>query len=364
MLFHQAFRRELASSAGLVFVILFTIVNTILLIRMLGRAANGRVDTQSVLPMLAFTAVNWLPLLLSIALFIAVLSTLSRAHRDSEMVVWFASGLSIRSWIRPVLNFAAPFLVVIAVLSLFVSPWANQRMSESKKRFDQREDISQVVAGQFRESASSGRVFFVESLDANFTEVRNIFVLQRKKDQETLVVAEKGRITDDGKDRFLVLDGGRRYSPNPAEGQIDVLEFATHGLRLDPKPIDLTDSSARVKPTSQLFSENTSMNRGELHSRIAAPVSALILCLLAIPLAHVNPRVGRSANIIGAVLLYFIYLSLVNYVQARISAGKMQFFIGVWVVHALVLALAFVLFVKRTRLGGLTPHFLLRWRTR
>ncbi len=354
MLFQKALRRELGSSAGLVFVILFTIVMAILLIQTLGRAANGRVDTQAVLPLLAFNAVNLLPALLTIALFISILSTLTRAHRDSEMVVWFASGQSLKAWIRPVLQFSIPFLLIIAALALFLTPWANLRSSEYKKRFEQREDIAQVVAGQFRESASSGRVFFVESLNSELTEVRNIFVLQTKNNRSTLVVARSGSIRDDGKDRFLVLEQGRRYSPGPGPFELDVLQFSEHGLRLDPKPIDLTDNSAKVKSTAALLRDPVRQNLAELHRRIAAPVSAFILCLLAIPLAHVNPRVGRSANIIVAVLLYFIYNSLINYAQAQIASGKLSFLVGVWVVHAFALGLVILLFIKRSRLGGLT----------
>jgi lipopolysaccharide export system permease protein len=192
MLFVKSLKRELGSSAGMVFVSLFTIVTTTLLIRILGRAANGRVDTDSVLPLVAFSIVNWLPSLLIIALFIAVLSTLSRAHRDSEMVVWFASGQSLTAWVKPVLSFAIPMIVVITLLAFFVAPWANKKASESKRRFDQREDISQVVAGQFRETNAKDRVFFVESLEKDLTAVKNIFVMQRRNDQQTIVVASNG----------------------------------------------------------------------------------------------------------------------------------------------------------------------------
>jgi lipopolysaccharide export system permease protein len=47
--------------------------------------------------------------------------------------------------------------------------------------------------------------------------------------------------------------------------------------------------------------------RGELLWRIGMPVSALILSLLAIPLSYVNPRAGRSANMLIAILIYAIY---------------------------------------------------------
>src|SRR5690606_2534018 len=109
VLFKKSLRRDLVNLAGIVFATLFVIMLTTSLIRFLGRAAGGRVDTGSVLPLIAFNAINVLPVLLVLTLYIAVLSALTRAYRDSEMVVWFASGQSLLAWIRPVLGFAAPF---------------------------------------------------------------------------------------------------------------------------------------------------------------------------------------------------------------------------------------------------------------
>ena len=89
--------------------------------RPLGQAAGGRVDNQAVFQLLALTSLTWLPVVLTLTLFISVLMTLSRAYRDSEMVVWFASGLSLAAWIRPVARFAAP-LVALMISSIGVSP--------------------------------------------------------------------------------------------------------------------------------------------------------------------------------------------------------------------------------------------------
>jgi lipopolysaccharide export system permease protein len=353
MLFTKAFRRELASTAGLVFSTLFTIMLTASLIRMLGRAANGKVDTASVVPILAFSAINTLVVLLPLALFISVLSTLTRLYRDSEMVIWQTSGQSLLDWVGPVLRFAIPFILVIAGISFFTAPWANQQMSEYRQRFEQREDISQVSAGQFRESASSNRVFFVEALADDFSSVKNVFVLQRKGQNQTILVSRSGRIEDNGKDRFLLLDQGRRYDQVPGSAQLRVLTFDTHGIRMESKGVNYTDQAAKNQPTSALITRTDNKAKGELLWRIANPVSALLLCLLAIPLAFVNPRVGRAFNIIAAIFIYFLYNNLINLSQAQVGSGKLSFSVGVWLIHSLVAVLIVVLFVKRMSLGGL-----------
>ena len=153
MLFKQALRRDLINLAGAVFATLFTIMVTTTLIRLLGRAASNLVATADVLPLIAFAAVNYIPVLLILTVYMTVLVALSRSYRDSEMVIWFASGQSLTAWINPVFRFAAPFLGLIAVVGLFVGPWASQQADIYQRRFEQREDVSRVAPGQFRESA-------------------------------------------------------------------------------------------------------------------------------------------------------------------------------------------------------------------
>lgn len=64
------------------------------------------------------------PLLLVLTAFISTLTVLTRYWRDNEMVIWLASGLSLKQWIRPVLQFAVPFAVLTAIIQLSVLPWA------------------------------------------------------------------------------------------------------------------------------------------------------------------------------------------------------------------------------------------------
>ena len=118
MIFRRAIVSELSSNAGAVFTVLFSILFSVALVRILGQAAVGTIDSGAVLAIVTLSALTTLPTLLALTLFIAVLMTVSRSFRDSEMVVWFASGQSLLSWIRPAARFAAPIVLLIVVLSL------------------------------------------------------------------------------------------------------------------------------------------------------------------------------------------------------------------------------------------------------
>jgi lipopolysaccharide export system permease protein len=357
MLFSKVLRRDLSNAAGVVFASLFTIMVTTTLIRLLGRAAGGGVDTASVVPLIAFSAFNFLSVLLVLTLFMSVLMVLSRAYRDSEMVIWFSSGLSLMSWIRPLFRFAAPFLALITLTAFFIAPWANRQAAEYRQRFEQRDDLSQIAAGQFRESVRASRVFFVESLAQDGQSVSNIFVAQRAAKSETVVVASAGRIETQGKDRFLVLQQGRRYDSALPGGEASdastrMLEFERYGIRIDPQSMQQADESSKTASTLTLIRNPTSRNLGELLWRCSLPLSACVLVLLAIPLSYVNARVGRSVNLILALLLYVVYNSLLSLSQASVNSGKLSFGLGIWAVHALFLAVAALLLWRRLRLGG------------
>ena len=360
MIFSRAIVAELSNTAGAVFTVLFSILFSVALVRILGLAAGGTVDSAAVFAIVALTALTTLPTVLALTLFIAVLMTVSRSYRDAEMVVWFASGQSLFSWIRPVARFAAPIVLLIAVLSLLIAPWAQQQIAESKKRFAQRDDVSRVAPGRFIESSGGNRVFFVESVDLEGATVRNLFVSHRSQGREGIIVAREGVIeVQAGGDRYLVLLQGRRYEGVPGQPQYRMLEFERYAIRLDTRPdAPLAELSALAKPTRQLIREPTSWHRGELLWRFGVPVVALLLALLAIPLGHVNPRVGRSANLIIAVLVFMLYHNGMSIMKAWVQQERLAFSVAVWLPHALAAVLVVLFFVRRVYLQRWTPRWI------
>jgi lipopolysaccharide export system permease protein len=162
MLFDSTLRRELARSFGATLVIILAIVLTIMFIRNLGQAAVGRISPQDVMLLLAYIGLGHLSTMLALSLFIAVVATLSRMYRASEMTIWFASGVPLTRFVRPVLAMSWPVLLLIGVLSIFVWPWQNERSAILKDQFERRSDLSRVAPGQFQTSADGERTFFFE----------------------------------------------------------------------------------------------------------------------------------------------------------------------------------------------------------
>ncbi len=349
MIFQRAIRRELLNTVGAVFTTLFSIVITVMLIRILGDAAAGKVASGDVVALLGFSALVYLPVILSMTSFIAVLLVVARSYQDSEMVVWFASGLSLMRWIRPVLQIGLPLVILTALLSLWLTPWASRLSSEYKERFRNREDISRISPGKFQESAGGDRIFFVEGLSSDTTKVQNVFVSQRQGNQQSVVVAQEGAVTLDQRgDKLLELDRGRRYDGEPGGADFRTMDFQRYVVVVSRNEKELTDNkSARVLPTLQLVREPTPVNKGELLWRISVPLMCLMQMLLAIPLGFVNPRRGRTLNLMIALVLAVSYSNAVGIMQAVVAQGKLGFMVGWWPLHAAALCAIALLFVWR-----------------
>ncbi|WAV89096.1 LPS export ABC transporter permease LptF [Oxalobacter aliiformigenes] len=349
MIFQRALKRELFSTAAGVFLTLFTITITMMLIRILGQAAKGRVASEDVMALIGFTSLNYMPIILILTGFVSVLLVVTRSYQDSEMVVWFASGLSLTRWLRPVMEFAIPIVVLVTLLGFFVTPWAYRQSAEFRERFEKREDIARISPGKFQESAAAQRVFFVEKMSDDLGKVKNVFINSTKNGEITTVVSQNGTVeTNDKGEKFVVLEDGMRYQETPDQSDFRIMEFEKYTAYIAPKgDVTVSDISTRSMTTMELLTDANSKKMGELVWRIGLPFMSVLLMLLAIPLGFVNPRAGRSFNLIIAVLLYMTYSNLSSFIQAYVSQNKLAFGLAWWPLHLIVALIILLLFALR-----------------
>jgi lipopolysaccharide export system permease protein len=354
MIFQRAIRREMWNTVGAVFTTLFTIVITVLLIRILGDAAAGKVASADVAALIGFATLGYLPVIISLTAFISVLLVVARSYQDSEMVVWFSSGLSLSRWIRPVLQVGLPLVLVTAMLSLWLTPWANRSAAEYRERFRNREDVSRIAPGKFQESAGGDKIFFVEGLTADTSRVTNVFVRQTGNRRDSVVVAEEGTITFDASgDKLLQLFKGRRYDGAPGSDEFRVIDFQRYTIVVSQTGSEVRDNkAARTQSTFTLITEPTSPHRAELLWRLAMPIMCFVQMLLAIPLGFVNPRRGRALNLMIALLLAVTYSNAIGIFQAQVGGGRLAFGMAWWPLHVAALVVIVALFFWRDNLNS------------
>ncbi len=354
MIFRRSLVRELTATAIGLFVVLLAILFTQSVIRILARAAGGAIPADGVLALIGFTAMFYLNLLLSVALFLTVLLTLSRWYRDSEMVVWFTSGQSLTACLKPILLFAAPFLIAIVLLSLFLSPWAEQRKIEYERQLESRDELAILSPGLFREFRRAGIVVYIESINPVDGRIRNVFLHSVDDQKDATTVARLGHLVEEPNgDRFVVLEDGRRYEGQAGSADFRLVEFERLGRRVEPAEARALPASNKAIPTATLLVADGRAERAELFWRISVPILAVVLTLLAIPLSYVNPRMGRSFNLIAAAFLYMLYTNCINIVQSLIAQGKLDLWMGLLLPHVAALLIVFLLFRHQLSISGL-----------
>ena len=348
MIFKKALRQELNFTTGVVFMVLVTLVLTNLMIRVLGNAASGTANPKDALVLIGLGMINYLPILLTASVFVAILMVLTRWYKDSEMVIWQSAGISLLKILRPILNFTAPIAVAIAVLSIFASPWASEKSATIKQRFQQRDDISMLAPGQFRESSGNNRVFFIESMNPETDMITNVFVTDFGKERQLVAVAKQGFIqnTPDG-EKQLILETGRRYEGTPGSTDFRITEFDKYTVKLADKVIDPIINGPRTLPAWVLIQDLNKAHLGEILWRIGLPLMVFVFAIIAIPLSYMDPRRGRYTALIMAVLLYFTYSNLLKLMQAWVTTGKLSFSIGWWLLHVVIALIGLALIVYR-----------------
>jgi lipopolysaccharide export system permease protein len=344
MLFDSSLRNELGRSFGATLVVLVTIIMTVMLIRTLGQASGGSVNPSEVLLVMGYTVLGQLSIILTLSLFIAVTATLTRMYAASEMVVWFASGQPLTAFVRPALRFAWPVFLAVALLALFAVPWSNQQIRQLRDRYQGRNDLERVTPGQFMESANGQRVFFIDKNTGDGkTTASDIFIASTRRGKETVTSARAGHLVQQLGGRFLMLDNGQQLETEQATGRMRLSAFAQYGVRLTSGQVSTTVSDApRLKSTLALLTDPAPKSQGELAWRLGLILAAINCVLFALATTKVNPRAGRSAGIIFALLAFAAYYNLLTIGQTWIGRGRVNLWGFLVLLHGGILVLSIV----------------------
>ena len=344
MLFDSTVRRELSKAFGGTLVVMLTIVLTTILIRTVGQAADGAVAPQDVVLLLGYAAMGYLPIMMTMSLFVAIVLTLGRMYRDSEMAIWLSSGIGLSRFVRPVLRTSWPVLLAVAVLLLVVWPWGNRNSIELRDRYQQRSDLSRVTPGVFQASSDGQRVFFIERESADGAAAgtaRNVFILSQQERGESVTSARGGRLESQGDDRYLVLERGQRNDVDTGSGEHTLSSFDSYRVLASEHAARAAESTPpKATGTLDLIAKPTLRGEGELTWRFGMLLGAANLMVLGISLAASSPRRASNWNLLFALLAFFVYNNFINLSQAWVSGGRVGLGPALLVLHGSVLALA------------------------
>jgi lipopolysaccharide export system permease protein len=125
--------------------------------------------------------------------------------------------------------------------------------------------------------------------------------------------------------------------------------YDTYAVRIPPQAIADKGPSPRTMQIAQLFQNPIPANMGEWVWRVGYPLTALVLCLLAVPLSYVNPRAGRSMNVVFAIFIYVAYNNLVGLSEGWVGRAKLSATEGILFVHGAMFLIMVIFYWQRFR---------------
>ncbi len=345
---------EILKSSTATVLILFIIILSNALGRVLSDIADGDIPQRALWPVLLSQSVNIFALLLPIGFFFGIVFAFGRLYKDHEMVVMNACGMGYSHFYKPVLLILVPVFLLNAYSSIWLNAQAHRFAQSIVEQEKNVQDFEQVKPGQFNQSKNGKHVFFMQSLSEDKRQLNNIILSQANRDRMIFEIAKSGRykIDDVSGDLFMVVGPGERYEGQTGQKNYKIIEFEQHGILIEKKSKDTQKQIGLYEiPPLVLWRSSRLADRVELQWRIAIPMILVVLALLAVPLSYIAPRKGRYGKIGIALVIYIAYFNLMVFTRAQLEAGSLPIGLNFWWVHLLFIFLMIALLVKRN--GGL-----------
>lgn len=316
---------------------------------LLGKVARGRIPAELLLALVGLRTVDALTVLAPLAVFIGVQLAYGRLYRESEMAVFAASGLPLTGLVRALMLLAVPLMVVMTTISFWLAPAAVRTSQTLLQEASRSLIIAGLEPGRFVALPNNDGVMYVDSMNGDGTQFKKMFVASERENKGegttslNVITSASGELFHDanGVERYLGLNDGFRVEGVIGQDNYRLMRYERNDIKLQDNETDTTtDSVKRSATTAELLASNDPVQRAEIHWRLAAPVSTLILIMLALPLSRSSPRQPRYAGLLIALLSWFIYFNGMSVARSKISTGEWSAALGFWWVHIPVALIA------------------------
>lgn len=312
-------------------------------IQYLNRAASGSIPGIIIMKLMMLELPNLMALLLPLGFYMALLLAYGRLYAESEMTVLRACGYGPMQLLKHSYIMAMTVTLVVALLMFCGSPLIATERAKLLKSSGIQTLIQTVIPGRFQALAGGKEVFYVESMSRDHKQARDIFLAKKtEKDGKLLwdiLWADKAFAETDKAtwEDYVVLESGKEYQGTPGQADYQVSEFSQYKIRL-PHPVVAIHEDIRTAPTVSLWPLNNpdTQKATELQWRFAVPIMVLTLTLVAVPLSRVNPRSGKFAKLLPAVVIYIVYANLLFFSRNLMVKGQIPLWLGMWWLHILV----------------------------
>lgn len=343
-----------------VFFVLMTIFISNQFVRVLGDASEGGIPGSLVMVFIGLKAPELAGMLMPLSMFLGILLAYGRIYADSEMTVLHACGVSEWYIIRLTLILSVITALITGMFTLYLSPFAADKELQVKADLAADSGLSSLISGRFQETSNDKAVVFIHEKERGTNILSKVFVAQlpdRDGNEESvinssIVYAEKGQVLEDESGaQKLTMENGYRYQSDPKNNEFSVVSFGKYHIEIQEKEVSHKRRKLEAISTIELFNEDTPEAHAVIQWRFAFPIACIILTLIAVPLSVVNPRQGKFAKLLPALLLFLGYFLLLTAMRSAVEKDAIPSYVGLWPIHAAVLMLGVMLIMQERRSG-------------
>lgn len=307
--------KELLKSQLMVLLVLVAIFVGQSIVRLMTEAALGQLPPRLILLFLLYSLPDFLTYLFPLTLYVSIIITIGRICSDSEMVVMRAIGYS------PVRVMFVSLLLGVGAAALvgFISTELTYRAADARYTLQQQAssdpEFLPIDSGRF---VNFGRYnIYVEEVDTQSEnkDIHQIYVIETVPENlgtrpaASITAANEGHLMlDPDGVRWLWLNDGRRYEL-PLDGTYRRAHFDEFKAPLAGNITEETRKKGVIErmTMAELFASSEREAQVEAQWRLSPILATLVLSMVAVPLSMVNPRQGRFARLMPAILIYAAY---------------------------------------------------------
>ncbi|MGL1957074.1 MAG: LPS export ABC transporter permease LptF [Colwellia sp.] len=374
MIIFRYLLKEVAKTQLAVFFVLMTIFISQKFVRVLGDASEGSIPGQMMMTFIALKVPDLAGMMLPLSLFLGILLAYGRIYADSEMTVLHACGVSEWYVVRVTLVLSLITAIFTGIFTLYLAPMASEYQYQVKEELAADSGLSSLVAGRFQKTGNKKAVIFIHDKDRKDNSFQKVFVAQLPNENSTdesiinssLVYAKQGQVFEDeyGSQRLMLSDG-TRYQSDADNGEFQSVAFSKYYIQIQDQKIEHQRRKLSAVTTKQLFTEASEElvpeYRATIQWRIAFPLTCIILTFIAVPLSVVNPRQGKFAKMLPALMLFLGYFLLLTAMRSGVERHAIPSSVGLWPIHFAALILGISLLMKERSSGrkikAILPRF-------
>ena len=271
--------------------------------------------------------------MIPLSFFLGIVVTISRLYSDREIYGYISGGLSQNDLIRYLIPQAVVYFLLTLILSIYVAPYTKELSKEIISVDTIDEQIESIKPQNILSFSDNHGFIYIENRDKNSFQESVLFL--SADNSANLILADQLSIIKTSSSIDLEFKDGSIYQNIFDTNSSIISEFGQ--LKI---PLQKNENKISGLSFSKLFDYSSQSSKSEIQWNVSIPLTIIILLMLGVHLAKVEPRQGRLSVILPAIFIYILYLSLLILARESFDESSTNTHHYIWYIHAIFLCLA------------------------